>query len=173
MRPFAESDLDDVHDLRSRPEVSRYLYGEPLSRDEAREFLGGRMEAVALEKEGDSLALAVVVPRLGRVLGQVSLNWRSAEHAQGEVGFVFHPDAQGHGYATEAAAQMLRLGFEGLGLHRVYGRCDDRNTKSAAVMERLGMRREAHLVENGVFKGEWGSELVYAVLAREWKERQA
>ncbi len=67
---------------------------------------------------------------------------------------------------------MLRLGFDDLGLHRIIGRCDARNTASARLMERLGMRREAHFRENEWFKGEWGDELIYAMLDREWSERQ-
>lgn len=63
---------------------------------------------------------------------------------------------------------MVRLGFEALALHRIVGRCDARNTASAAVLARLGMRREAHLVGNEWVKGEWTDELVYALLSAEW-----
>ena len=65
---------------------------------------------------------------------------------------------------------MLAFGFETLGLHRVIGRLDARNVASARVLEKLGMRREAELVENEWIKGEWQSELVYAVLAHEWAD---
>jgi RimJ/RimL family protein N-acetyltransferase len=82
-----------------------------------------------------------------------------------------HPEHHGRGLAGEAAAVLLRLGFEDLGLHRVIGRfdgrCDGRNTASAKVMERLGMRREAHFRQNELVKGEWCDELVYAILAEE------
>src|SRR5215468_2864017 len=71
--------------------------------------------------------------------------------------------------AAELAATLLRLGFEGLGLHRIIGRCDGRNLGSARVMEHNGMRREAHLVENEFVKGEWTDELIYAILRREWE----
>ena len=47
-----------------------------------------------------------------------------------------HPDHHGRGYAREAAQAALRLGFEGLDLHRIYGRCEPRNTASAALMQR-------------------------------------
>ena len=77
---------------------------------------------------------------------------------------------QGQGYATEAARALLALAFESYGLHRVFGRLEARNVASARVLERIGMRREAHLVENEWIKGEWQSELVYALLAREWRE---
>ena len=75
---------------------------------------------------------------------------------------------QGNGYATEAARPLLDWAFGDLALHRVIGRTEARNTGSARVLEKLGMRREAHLVENEWVKGEWQSELVYAILDREW-----
>jgi RimJ/RimL family protein N-acetyltransferase len=90
-------------------------------------------------------------------------------HRTGEIGFVFDPTAQGRGYATEASRPFLRVAFEDFGFHRVIGRTEARNVASARVLEKLGMRREAHLVENEWVKGEWQSELVYAMLDREWR----
>ena len=62
--------------------------------------------------------------------------------------------------------------FEHFDLHRVCGRLESRNAASARVLEKLGMRREAHLIENEWVKGEWQSESVYALLAREWEARR-
>ena len=89
------------------------------------------------------------------------------------MGYVLDPAHQGHGYATEAVREMLRIGFEVAGFHRIAGRLAARNTASAAVLERLGMRREAHLRENEFVKGEWGDELIYAMLAAEWEAHRA
>ncbi len=47
-------------------------------------------------------------------------------------------------------------------------RIDPENARSVALAERLGMRREAHFIEEDWFKGRWSDLLVYAVLAREW-----
>ena len=110
----------------------------------------------------------------GEVVGEASLFWVSKDHRTAEVGFVLKPEFQGHGYATEMAAEMLRLAFDEL--RPAPGRsasCDARNAASAAVLERLGMRREAHLVENEYVKGEWCSELDYAMLADEWAAARA
>jgi RimJ/RimL family protein N-acetyltransferase len=85
---------------------------------------------------------------------------------------VLHPDHHGQGYGREAAVEVLRLGFEGLGLHRIIGRCDAHNHASARLLERLGMRREAHFRENEFFKGEWADEYVYALLANEWQANE-
>jgi RimJ/RimL family protein N-acetyltransferase len=86
---------------------------------------------------------------------------------------VLNPEHEGHGYVTEACRALLALAFDGLDLHRVVGRVDARNEKSAAVLRRLGMRQEAVLVENEWFKGEWTTELDFAILAAEWRAGQA
>ncbi len=112
--------------------------------------------------------LAVLLKATDELIGDLSLYRPEGGNRQGEIGFVFHPDHQGHGYATEAGSVILRLAFEELKLHRVFGRTEARNTASARVMEKLGMRREAHLVENEWVKDEWQSELIYAILDREW-----
>jgi RimJ/RimL family protein N-acetyltransferase len=114
-------------------------------------------------------ARARIVPESGRVIGEISLRVERPEHRQGEIGFVFHPDFHGHGFATEAAAELLRIGFDIEKLHRIIATCDARNAASARVMERLGMRREAHFVHNEIFKGEWGDEFVYAIIEDEWR----
>jgi RimJ/RimL family protein N-acetyltransferase len=97
------------------------------------------------------------------------LRLKSLESRQGEVGWSLHPDAGGHGFATEAAREMLRLGFDEWGLHRIVAGCNSRNTASLRVMERLGMRREAEFVDYEFFKGEWASEIVCAILESEWR----
>jgi RimJ/RimL family protein N-acetyltransferase len=171
LRPFEPGDLEELFAFHSLPEVARFLYWEARDRDQVRGVLDAKRRQTVLEEEGQGLALAVVLREAGVVVGEVSLLWLSRRHRQGEVGFVFHPRFQGRGLATEAAEVVLRLGFEGLGLHRVIGRCDALNVASARLMERLGMRREAHLVHNEIFKGSWGDELVYAMLEDEWRAR--
>jgi RimJ/RimL family protein N-acetyltransferase len=171
LRPYTMNDFDDLYDIQSRPEVTRHLLFGPRDRDQVREALRQRIKAASLEDEGDELTLAVVLPETGTVIGDVELCWTSREHRQGEIGYIFHPDHGGLGYATEAAQVMLRLGFEDLGLHRVVGRLSGSNTASARVLERLGMRREAHLVHSRTVKGEWVDEVVYAMLEDEWRSR--
>jgi RimJ/RimL family protein N-acetyltransferase len=172
LRPFTADDLDDVAAYQALPEVVRYLYWEVRDRDEVRDVLAKRQQRHRLAEEGDTAMLAVVHAATGRVIGEVNLHWVSVANRQGEFGFVFHPDYQGRGYASEAAARMLDLAFDELDLHRVYGRTDGNNAASAALMRRLGMREEAHFVQNEIFKGEWGDELVFAILSDEWRARR-
>jgi RimJ/RimL family protein N-acetyltransferase len=170
LRPFTSDDLDAVHAYHSDPDVVRYLYWEVApDRAASSQALSGKLGHDALTEAGQSLILAV--EHDGTVVGEVVLKWIDRQHRQGEIGFVVNPAYQGNGYATEAADALLALAFDGLGLHRVIGRCDARNTGSAKVMERLGMRREAHFVQNEKFKGVWGDELIYAMLASEYRRR--
>jgi len=169
LRPFMPDDLDALYDFHRLPEVARYLYNEPRTRAEVSVLLHGKLAASSLTADGKALCLAAELAATGQLIGDCTLFWLSRAHQQGEIGFVFHPAFQGRGLATEAAAALLRLGFEGLGLHRIIGRCDGRNLGSARVMEHNGMRREAHLVENEFVKGEWTDELIYAILRREWE----
>jgi RimJ/RimL family protein N-acetyltransferase len=167
LRPFVAGDFEALHDIQSRPEVTRYLLYDARDRDQVREVLEERMQADFIER--DALNLAVVLPETGALVGDVVLFLRSHEHRLGEIGYVFHPDYGGRGYATEAARALLGLGFGHYGLHRIVGRLDARNTASARILERLGMRREAHFVQNEFIKGEWTDELVYAMLEDEWR----
>ena len=150
----------------------RYLYDEPRTREESRALIAKRIPNTVLGKGGDELSVAVVLKESGRLIGTAVLKWLSADHQQGEVGYILHPDHHGHGYATEAARALVDLGFRDLKLHRIVGNLDARNTASARVLEKAGMRREAHLVENEFVKGEWTDELIYAVLRTEWEQAQ-
>ncbi|GAB3585794.1 GNAT family protein [Amycolatopsis endophytica] len=171
LRPFTQADLGALHSFQSRPDVARYLYWEPRTRQETAAALKDKITRSTLTEPGEYLSIAVELIDTGELIGDLTLSWTSREHASGEFGLVFHPEHHGKGYAAEAATELFRLGFDGLGLHRIHGRCDSRNVPSASLMEGLGMRREAHLRENELVKGEWTDELVYAMLSAEWKRR--
>nr|WP_225955338.1 GNAT family N-acetyltransferase [Kibdelosporangium phytohabitans] len=174
MRAFTPADLDELHDIRSRPEVHTYLYGEALTRDEVKAKLDERIAKMSrLTQPGDSLLLAVVRKDTGAMIGDVNIEWLSGPHQQAEIGYVLHPDHYGKGFATEASRPLLRIAFEELKAHRVIGRLDARNEASGRVLAKLGMRKEAHFVDNEFVKGEWCSEVVYAILAREWVARDS
>ena len=169
LRPLEAGDLDELAAIYAEPEVVHFLYWDVRTRAAMELVLAGKIERAALERPGDAVDVAAIVRDAGALVGGVTLSWGDNDHRQGEIGYIFHPAHAGRGYATEAARAMLRIGFERLGLHRISGRLDARNVASARVLERLGMRREAHLAENELVKGEWTDELVYAMLEHEWR----
>jgi RimJ/RimL family protein N-acetyltransferase len=163
LRPLRPDDLPALHAIRSREDVVRWLYWDAPTEAQTQAWI----EGVLARPPETGTALAVELRESGAPIGHVNLIVDAANR-QGEIGFLFHPDHQGRGYATEAGRALLAVAFEEYGLHRVYGRLEPRNEASARVLEKLGMRREAHLIENEWVKGEWQSECVYALLAREW-----
>lgn len=111
--------------------------------------------------------LAVEQRDAGTVIGEVLLKW--ASDRQGELGFAFAREYQGHGYAAEAADAILRLAFDDLGFHRVSAVVVDGNDASARLLGRLGFRQEARHVDGAFFKGAWVTQLVFAILEDEWR----
>lgn len=172
LRPVVAGDFDDLLAYYSLAEVARYLYNEPYTAADFLDILERKAARTAIEHQGDGLVVAIVPRDVSRVVGDISLAFVSEAHKVAELGFVMNPEFQGRGYAREAAEVVMRLGFEGLDLHRMIGRLDARNTASALLLERLGMRREAHFVENEWVKGEWADEFDYAILHTEWQRRQ-
>jgi RimJ/RimL family protein N-acetyltransferase len=172
LRPLVPGDADAMLAYRSRLDVSRYVPFEPMSRDDILGRIAGQWSRTELTDEGQALTLGAQVAATGELAGDVVLFWHSREHAGGEVGYVLNPALGGHGYATEAASAMLRLGFEELGLHRIVARIDEANEASVRLARRLGMRQEARLIHNEFFKGRWSNEVDFAMLADEWFARR-
>ncbi len=170
LRPSTPDDADAMLAYKARPDVVHWVPHGVLDR-------AGVLDRIErsrgeLDDEGQTLGLAVIEADSGTLVGDVLLTWTSREHGGGEVGYIFDPAVAGRGYATEAARELLRLGFDELGLHRIVARIYARNGASARVLQRLGLRREAYFVRNELLRGEWTDEIVYALLADEWAARR-
>lgn len=171
LRPYVADDLAFLHSMFGREDVCRYLPWPPMDLEGARAKVAQRMGQTTIGPEVGGMVLAAVERATGRAVGEFMLRLTSAESRQGEVGWSLHPDAHGRGLGTEGAREMLRVGFDELGLHRIAAECDPRNLASIRVMEKLGMRREADLVENALLKGEWVGSTIFALLESEWGAR--
>ena len=169
--------MTKIHTLRSTNglEVDFIGYGGRITsirvpdRDGAVARVQRCLGETAIDETTSRIVLAATIPPDNRVIGEFMLKRHSAEHRQGEIGWLLHPDVHGRGYATEAARELLRLAFGELGLHRIIAEADSANGPSVAVMRRLGMRHEADLREDHWSEGEWGDSTVYSILEGEWR----
>lgn len=173
LRPHRDGDLPDLLRYHSDPDVVRYIPWPVRDEAQTAEALSKRVDQGAVTEEGQWLVLAIELPgeagHPSRVIGEVLLKFDSDEHGRGELGYAMAADVQGRGYATEAARAVLALAFDRFGLHRVIADLDGRNDASARLLERLGMRLEAHHRDATWFKGEWTDDLVYAITEDEWR----
>ena len=163
LRPHREDDFGWLQEMYTQPEVVRHLLDEPWDEATARAKLAKRITWDDLG--GPSGAASLVVEHAGVPVGDVILWLTDRERGVAEIGWALDPRHAGQGFAREAAAALLDLGFETSGLHRVVAQMDARNTASARLAETLGMRREAHHRQDLWSKGEWTDTLVYAMLA--------
>jgi RimJ/RimL family protein N-acetyltransferase len=172
LRRFADADLAEFLAYLNDPLVARYQSWESYTEQQARELIE-QQKAREPGRPGQWFTFAAELKETRALAGHVALSVREADPRQAEIGFTFAREHQGRGLAGEAAARVLEYAFEVLGLHRVVAVADCENGRSVALLERLGMRREGHFVENIWFKGAWGSEYLYAMLRSEWASRRA
>lgn len=167
LRLMVDGDLDDVLAWMGDEAITRYQLYDVRSREEVVEHIDKVKDARRLESDDDFIEFAIDLD--GTVIGCLYFVLKSVENETAELGWALTADFHGRGYASEAARAGLALAFDTLGLHRVTAELDPRNAASVALCRRLGMREEAHYVEDLKFKGAWADTGVYAILAREYR----
>lgn len=168
LRPMTLDDAPALLSYRSIPEVNTYTY-TPVwtSIDDATTHVEKYVPMLNDPDAGFGKWM-IVRQDTNAVIGDVFLHKDSELQGTTEIGYIIHPDHAGHGFATEAARTALRFGFEEWGVHRIYDRVDEENVGSVRVCERPGMLQEARLVENDKRGDIWSTELIFAMLNREW-----
>ncbi len=174
LRPPCIEDFEGVHAYASVPENVRFMVWGPNAEEDTRKFLNESIEKWKAEPIVEYEF--IITLKDGRIIGGCGI-YLNKERNTAMLGWILHRDFWHHGYMTEAANAMMKYGFETLGLHRIYATCNADNTASFHVMERLGMRREAHFIKNrfGRVDNEkvWHDELLYAMLDEEWKAKSS
>jgi RimJ/RimL family protein N-acetyltransferase len=168
-RPFALEDVETFVGYRQDPDVERYQSWSGYTLQEGRALIASMQDA-SLGVPGEWYQIALEEQATGALVGDLALRVDATEPREAEIGFTLAPAYQGRGYASEAVRALLGHLFETLGMHRVVAVTDVLNEPAAALLQRVGMRREAELVENVFFKGAWGSEFLFAILDREWAQ---
>ena len=169
LRSMRESDLTAYLAYRNHPVVGRYQFWyEPLSEAAALELI--RSQQVSHPGiPGEWFQFALERKAGAELIGHVALKPDEWDPRQAEIGFTLGLPHQHQGFAVEAVTAVLDYAFTTLNIHRVHAVTDVENSDSIALLERLGMRREGHFIENVWFRGKWGSEYQYAILKQEWQ----
>ena len=168
LRAFEPEDWRGLHALQSDPETSRYLTFEPFTEQDSRDYISRDVQARA-EQPLRGFEFAATLAETGEFLGRCGLMIHDAELGDASFWYVLDRRHRGRGLMLEAARRLIDFAFADLGLRRLWADVDPRNLASAKLAERLGLRLEAHFLENVIIKGELCGTLIYAMLRREWK----
>ena len=171
IRRLELSDAEAMFGYRSDPLVTRFQSWEPGAVGELREFISGLSE-IDVDTPGRWYQLGLFVRESGEMAGDCGIHVQAHDPRQVEIGITLARAFQGRGLATEALRALLGYLFTTLGKHRVYGSVDPRNAPSLALLERVGMRREAHFVESLWFREAWADDVIFAMLRREYELRK-
>lgn len=141
VRRFTEADLPDFLGYQGHPAVRQHQPGDTMTATLAAAFVAEQARQDPDERDAWH---GRVIERVadGRVIGDVGL-WRPADHdgpVVGDLGFQLAPWHHGHGYAREAVEAFLRIAFRELALDIVTASCDEANTPSWRLIERMGMQ---------------------------------
>lgn len=176
LRTLRESDVDAILAIRTDPLVIDYTSIRGYTRERARALVD-EMRDGAPGVPGSWFQFGVERRDTGAFVGEVGLRCENSAKAPDtfEIGFTLAAAHHRQGFGAEAVRAALAFAFGPLGAHRVFGNCDTRNIASAALMAKVGMRREAHHVDDWWHldldgNGEWTSSFIYAALAREWDQ---
>jgi RimJ/RimL family protein N-acetyltransferase len=172
LRPLQADDVPAFAAYRSDPDVARYQSWDTTYSPADGERLVAAQQGVEFGQPAAWMQLAAVDRMSGALCGDCAVRIAPDQPLTAEVGVTFAPANQGSGLATEALGAVVTRLFEQHGIHRVYAQADDRNVAVHRLLERLGFRCEARLVEADWFKGEWATLRIYATLRREWRAPQ-
>ena len=168
-RKFKYDDFSAVFDWLGNAENMKYRRGEPRSESEVHEYLNWVISNADAE-ECKNYEYAVVLKKDGSLIGSATLMHLPDEP---EIGWTVHRNYWRQGYGTEIGGTMLRLGFDKLRLRRIIAGCNAENRGSYRIMEKIGMRREAHFIKaqhgGSAFNNEWCDRFQYAILFEEWR----
>jgi len=171
LRRLLARDAEPLVRYRSDPEVARFQSWEPRLVVEIRRFIDGQT-ARDPHIPGSWYQIGIALRETDELVGDIGLHVPAHEPRQLEFGITVAPEYQSRGIASEALLALLGYVFDAAAEHRIFASVDPLDHRSIALMRRLGMRQEAHFLKSLWFKGDWADEIVFGMLAREWRARQ-
>jgi [ribosomal protein S5]-alanine N-acetyltransferase len=163
LRPYSEADIAELVPLVGTREVAATTLRipHPYNEQHAREFF-------VLAQEAGRIWLAITLREDGRQIGGVGL-YVDEQHQHAELGYWLGVPYWGKGYATEAACEMLRYGFEDLKLHRIFASHFKHNPASGNILKKLGMGYEGCQREHLLKWDRFVDSELYGILRHEWQ----
>ncbi|RKS05021.1 RimJ/RimL family protein N-acetyltransferase [Nocardiopsis sp. Huas11] len=165
LRELRTTDVDDLAQVYGDPEAVRHLSFTPRTREQCAAIVKA---AIADAEQGNRGVYMLAVAREDRLVGSARLAVDERPHSA-QVGFALRPDLWGQGFGCELVELLLRLGFDELGLKRIWGARSPENQASESVMLRAGMVEEGRIRRHLWTRDAWRDSIVHSILDDEWK----
>ena len=167
LREYIETDIQGVHFYAKDPETVRYMTWGPNTRKDTEDFIQLAITQQSI-KPRVNYHFVVTLKESKQIIGGCGIHVRQSKHKLAEIGYCFAKQFWGQGYATETVGSLLEFGFEKMQIHRFVAGCDPNNIPSERVLQKNGLRKEAHFAQALWHRGKWRDSLLYAILDSEW-----
>jgi [ribosomal protein S5]-alanine N-acetyltransferase len=164
LRELTMSDVTDLHRVYGSPRATEHLSFEPRTPEQTTTLLKN-VVTKAQENPRVEYSLAAALNTDNTLIGLARL--AIGEHRSGQIGFALHPDHWNRGLGRQTVSLLLELGFQHLGLHRIWGARSPHNHRSARLMQSLGMIEEGRIRDHLFTRGAWRDSIVHSLLEDE------
>jgi RimJ/RimL family protein N-acetyltransferase len=169
LRRLILNDAAAMYQYRSDPQVGRYQSWHPANEQEVEAFIR-KIDRTAFNAVDTWFQLGICLKPTHELIGDIGIHFLPPENMQVEIGFTINPIYQHKGYATEAVNRLLHHLFTGLRKHRVIASVDPENAASIRLLERIGMRKEAHFHQSLWNGRDWVDDIIYALTEDDWRQ---
>ncbi len=166
LRPIQIEDYKALFEYRKDHETNKYQGWIPTKKEDAIAYIERTSEEIDIA--GTWFQLAIIEKDSGEMIGDLGIHFVKSSNKHVEIGITLNKKFHSKGYATEALRRTIDYVFSDLNKHRISASIDPDNKKSAHLLERVGMRKEAHFKESLLINGEWCDDIIYAILKSEW-----
>ena len=168
IRPADVADKTSMFRYRSDFETNRFQSSAIQSMKDMDDFFQKISSKINIP--GTWFQFAIIEQNSNSLIGDIGVHFlETSDNRQVEIGYTLDKNFRGKGYAMEALVKIIDYLFQHLNKHRIIASIDPANVNSIKLIERLGFRKEAHFVESLFIQGKWVDDVIYAILAREWK----
>ncbi|MDF2850613.1 MULTISPECIES: GNAT family N-acetyltransferase [Sphingobacterium] len=167
IRPIMPEDSRAIFGYRSDKETNKYQGWIPDSLAEVDEFIAKNPNTFNLPESWFQLVMTDKIAKA--VIGDIGVHFFGTEHLQVELGCTIKKEFQQQGYAKEGLKTVIEALFRQYHKHRITASVAPENKASRQLLTSLGFRQEAHFVKSYFHNGQWEDDVVFAILAEEWK----
>jgi RimJ/RimL family protein N-acetyltransferase len=174
LREFTSDDVDAILAIYGDPQVTEHLSFSPRDKQQVTATIQTVTKAATAQPRIEYSVAAALIDT-GQIIGfaRLAVDTQHPGQSSGQLGFALRADTWGKGLGEETVTLLLKLGFEDLGLHRLWGARSPDNITSERLMTKLGMIEEGRIRDHIIIQGTWRDSIVHSILDHEWNAAKA